>query len=92
MLGKKLPLRSFGIRSCTSPAVVVNTRGRVPLRSVLRSCVALVPAGADHLRGFDLDQLVQRQLDRVLDQVHPLPSAERLQQLGQGRLRQGHRR
>lgn len=34
--GKKLPLRSLGIRNDTSPAAVVSTLGRVPLRSLLR--------------------------------------------------------
>ena len=34
--GKNEPLRSFGIASCTSPALVVSTRGRDPLRSVVR--------------------------------------------------------
>ena len=34
--GKKLPLRSFGIRNSTSPAWVVNSRPRLPLRSVTR--------------------------------------------------------
>ena len=32
MLGKKLPWRSFGIASSTSPALVVNNFERVPLR------------------------------------------------------------
>ena len=30
--GKNDPVRSFGIRSSRSPAVVVSIRGRVPLR------------------------------------------------------------
>jgi hypothetical protein len=37
--GKNVPARSFGIVKSRSPAVVVNTLGRVPLRWVLRSVV-----------------------------------------------------
>jgi hypothetical protein len=37
--GKNEPLRSFGIRSCTSPAWVASSRGRDPLRSVIRVSV-----------------------------------------------------
>ncbi len=51
----------------------------------------LVPGGADHLRGLELDQVLQRDPDRFTDQVHALPGAEHLEQLGQGRLGQGHR-
>ncbi len=36
---KKVPSRSFGIRSATSPALVDNNRGRLPLRCVTRSSV-----------------------------------------------------
>jgi hypothetical protein len=39
--GKNEPLRSFGIRSCTSPAWVASSRGRDPLRSVIRVSVRL---------------------------------------------------
>ena len=35
--GKKLPLRSLGIFNSTSPARVANSRGRCPLRSVIRA-------------------------------------------------------
>ena len=34
--GPKLPLRSFGISSPTSPAWAASSRGRCPLRSVVR--------------------------------------------------------
>ena len=37
--GKNVPARSFGIVKSRSPAVVVNTLGRVPLRWVVRSVV-----------------------------------------------------
>ena len=35
--GKNDPVRSLGIRSSRSPAVVVKVRGRLPLRSAVRS-------------------------------------------------------
>ena len=50
--------RSFGIDRATSPALVVNNRGREPLRSVTRPRCAIT-AGADHLGGFGLDQLLR---------------------------------
>ena len=34
LVGKNDPARSLGIDSATSPALVVNSRGREPLRSV----------------------------------------------------------
>jgi hypothetical protein len=37
--GKKLPLRSFGIRSSTSPAGVDTSRSREPLRWAVRVSV-----------------------------------------------------
>jgi len=37
--GKNDPVRSFGIASSTVPALVINSRGREPLRSVTRSGV-----------------------------------------------------
>ncbi|MEC5168295.1 hypothetical protein RCH11_000753 [Glaciihabitans sp. GrIS 2.15] len=36
-VGKNVPARSLGIFKSSSPAVVVNTRRRVPLRWVVRS-------------------------------------------------------
>src|SRR5215216_4727922 len=39
MTGKYDPLRSFGIRSSTSPAWVASNRSRAPLRSVVRVSV-----------------------------------------------------
>ncbi len=35
--GKKVPVRSLGIRSSRSPAVVVNVRARCPLRCAVRA-------------------------------------------------------
>ena len=52
---------------------------------------ALVAAGADLLGRFDLDQLLQHHPHRVADQIDTLTGTERVQQLGHGRLRQGHR-
>ena len=37
--GKNVPVRSFGIRSSRSPAVVDNARGRCPLRCAVRASV-----------------------------------------------------
>ena len=39
MLGKNVPARSFGTARWMSPAVVVSSRGRDPLRSVTRDSV-----------------------------------------------------
>src|SRR5690606_41857065 len=52
---------------------------------------AFVAGGADHLGGFDLDQLLEHQADRLADQIDALAGAERVEQLGHGRLKQGHR-
>ena len=86
-----MPLRSFGIRSSTSPALVDSSRGRCPLRSVTRVSAALVRCGADPLGRLGFDQFLQHQPDRLTDQIHAVTGAERLEQLGQGRLGQGHR-
>ena len=52
---------------------------------------AFVAAGADPLGGFGFDQLLHHHADRLADQIHAVTGAERLEQLGQGRLGQGHR-
>ena len=52
---------------------------------------AFVAVGADHARGFELDQLLQHGADRLADHVNAVAGAERVQQLRQGRLGQGHR-
>ena len=70
------------MRSPTSPACVVNSRGRDPLRSVTRVSLRSYRA-APILGGFDLDQLLQHQLHSVTDQINSLPGTERVQQLGQ---------
>jgi len=45
---------------------------------------AFVAGSADHLGGFDLDQLMELQADRLTDQIDTITSAERVEQLGQG--------
>ena len=52
---------------------------------------AFVAAGADRGGRLGLDQLLHHDPDTLADQVDALAGAEHLQQLGQGRLRQGHR-
>ena len=52
---------------------------------------ALIGCGADPFGGFELDQLLQRDADRITDQIDAIPGTERLEELGQGRLGQGHR-
>src|SRR5690606_21849868 len=52
---------------------------------------ALIGGGADPFGRFELDQLLQRDADRIPDQIDAVTGAERLKQLGQGRLGQGHR-
>jgi hypothetical protein len=56
-------------------------------------CVgALVAGGTNPIGGFQLDELLQHQTDSITDQINAVTSTERVQQLGQDRLRQGHRR
>lgn len=59
-----------------SPTSRLAPRGEPaePFRSrCARAQPALVPVGADHAGGLELDQLLQRDPDSVLDQVHPAP-------------------
>ena len=42
MTGRNDPLRSLGIRSATSPALVVSIRGRWPFRSVARTLIGMI--------------------------------------------------
>jgi hypothetical protein len=46
----------------------------------------LVPAGADRLGGLELDQLLEDELHRVAQDVLAAAGADRVEQLGQGRL------
>ena len=51
----------------------------------------LIGRCADAFGRFEIDQLLQRDADRVTDQIDALTGAERLEEFGQGRLGQGHR-
>src|SRR5690606_23855121 len=50
-----------------------------------------VGSGADPFGRFELDQLLERDPDRFADQVDAITGAECVEDLGQGRLGQGHR-
>jgi hypothetical protein len=52
---------------------------------------ALITAGVEVFGCFDLDEFVRHKLHRVADRINAVTGTERFQQLGQGRLRQGHR-
>ncbi len=52
---------------------------------------ALVTNRADLLGGFGFDELLHHHPDRLTDKIHALTGTEHLEQLGQGRLGQGHR-
>jgi hypothetical protein len=52
----------------------------------------LVSASADPLRRLQFDQLLQHDTNSITHKISAITSAERLKQLGQGRLSQGHRR
>jgi hypothetical protein len=90
--GKKLPVRSLRILSCTSPAVVDNSRGRWPLRWVVRPELRSWGGGPDDGGGFGFDELLEDPLQGSADGVGHLPGAQRLEELGQVRLSGGHRR
>ena len=74
MDGKKLPLRSLGMRNPTSPACVDNSRGRAAVAIGDPGVGAFVAGGADLLGGFGLDQLLQHQLHSVTHQVDSPPA------------------
>src|SRR5829696_5519521 len=65
--GKNEPLRSFGIRSCTSPAWVASSRGPGPVAVGETRFGALVAVGADPLTRLGFDQLLQHQPYRFAD-------------------------
>ncbi len=81
MLGRKLPLRSVGMRRSMSPGCVVNRRGRDPVRSVTRVSV-FVTGGADPLGRVDLDQPCSTIVTTSRIRSTPSPGTERVQQLG----------
>jgi len=72
---------AWGGQQPRAGAVAVSDTGLGPLIAV----------GADPLGRFDLDQLLHHQPDRVADQLNAFAGTERVQQLGQDRLSQGHR-
>ena len=93
--GKNDPVRSLGIASSTSPAVVATVLGLVPLRLFGALRGALVAPRADHGGGLGVDQILQPGLeqtpeDLVVSQIgvgQDFPD-----QRGHGRLvRGGHR-
>jgi hypothetical protein len=88
--GKNEPLRSFGIRRSMSPAFVDSVRGRA-VAFVDAGLAALVAGRADHLGGFDLDELRQHRAGRLADQVDCFAGPLYLQHVGHGRLGRGHR-
>ena len=49
-----------------------------------------VAGRADHLRGLDLDQFLEHEPDRLANQINAVTGTECVQQLGHGRIRQGH--
>ena len=56
------------------------------------ACVgALVPASADVLGGLGIDQRLEHQREPLADDVQVTASTQCIQQLGQGRLAEGHR-
>jgi hypothetical protein len=54
-------------------------------------CYALVAAGADLLGSLRLDQRLQHQRQAFTNNIQVPAGAQCIQQLGQGRLVQGHR-
>jgi hypothetical protein len=70
------------MRNSISPACVATRRGRDPVALRDTGASSLIAVSADPFRGFDLDQLLHNQPDRVANEVDSLASAKRLQQLG----------
>src|SRR3989442_155195 len=89
--GKNEPERSLGMRSSTSPALVDSSRPPAAI-AVGRALVApLVASGANRLGGLELDELLEHERHRLAQDVLAAAGADRVEQLGQGRLWQGHR-
>lgn len=63
--GKNDPVRSLGIASSTSPAVVATVLGLVPLRRLVRCGVRDVALRADHGGGLGVDQVLQPGLEQT---------------------------
>ena len=51
----------------------------------------LVPPGPDRLGGLGLDELLEHERQRLAHDIQRAAGAHRVKQLGQGRLREGHR-
>ena len=87
-------MRSLGIASSTSPAVVATVLGLVPLRLLVRCGVRDVALRADHGGGLGVDQVLQPGLEQTAEDV--IVSKVRVgqdfpDQRGHGRLVTGHR-
>ena len=91
MQGKNEPLRSLGILQLDVAGLGGQQLGAGAVAFGDTLLGALVALGADHARGFELDELLEHGADRLADHVDTIAGAERLEQLGQGRLGQGHR-
>jgi hypothetical protein len=63
--------------------------GAVAMGGALLS--ALIAVGADVLGGLGVDQRLQDQRERLADEVEVTAGAQRIQQISNGRLVQGHR-
>ena len=77
--GKNVPVRSLGIRSSRSPAVVDNVRGRCPLRCAGAGLGAFVGFGADHRGQLGLDQRLVDRRRRLPDPVGHIGLLDRVQ-------------
>ena len=89
--GKKLPWRSFGMASSTSPALVVSSRDRCPLRWFVRVLASLMRA-APMPRSPPASIRAWRTYSTALaDLVDVAAGAERVEQLIGVKLFMGHR-
>ena len=75
MAGKNEPLRSFGIRSCTSPACVDSTRARAPFRSVTRVSVRSYRAAP--IRSLAYSSINSCSTSRTAPRIKSAPSPAR---------------
>ena len=90
--GKKLPSRSLGMASSTSPALVDSSRARLPLRCV-RARRRCARSGRRRSPGSPRARSAPaaRSCIASRDEVDVAAGAQRVEQLGQGRLVEGHR-
>ena len=92
--GKNDPVRSLGMASSTSPAVVATVLRRLPLRLLVRSGVRDVALRADHGGGLGVDQILQPGLEQTPEDlvVSKIGVGQDFpDQRGHGRLATGHR-